>query len=180
MDEAFLTLLEQKDFEYITVKEICAAAGVNRSTFYLHYETVGDLLAESVQHMYGQFLAHMEKDSQAMIKRLRTCPKEELYLLASEYLVPYLNYVAENRRLFSTALEKAGTLQLEDAYGSLMRHVFTLILDRFGVPEADRGYMMAFFVQGVMAVVGEWLRDGCKDSVEHVAAVIQRCVPVPE
>ena len=45
MDEAFLSLLEKKDFEYITVKEICAAAGVNLSTFYLHYETLGDLLA---------------------------------------------------------------------------------------------------------------------------------------
>lgn len=29
MDEAFLKVLEKKDFAYITVKEICAAAGVN-------------------------------------------------------------------------------------------------------------------------------------------------------
>ena len=41
MDEAFLELIEKKDFAYITVKEICEKAGVNRSTFYLHYETVG-------------------------------------------------------------------------------------------------------------------------------------------
>ena len=27
MDEAFLTLLAKKDFEYITVKEICEVAG---------------------------------------------------------------------------------------------------------------------------------------------------------
>lgn len=44
MDKAFLELLEKKDFEFITVKEICAKAEVNRSTFYLHYETIGDLL----------------------------------------------------------------------------------------------------------------------------------------
>ena len=43
MDEAFLTLLAKKNFEYITVKEICEVAGVNRSTFYLHYETMSDL-----------------------------------------------------------------------------------------------------------------------------------------
>ena len=42
MGEAFLTLLAKKDFEYITVKEICEAAGVNRSTFYLHYETLSN------------------------------------------------------------------------------------------------------------------------------------------
>ena len=33
MDEALIALLEKKDFEYITVKEICDKAGVNRSTF---------------------------------------------------------------------------------------------------------------------------------------------------
>ena len=33
MDKAFLELLEKKDFAFITVKEICKSAGVNRSTF---------------------------------------------------------------------------------------------------------------------------------------------------
>jgi hypothetical protein len=40
MDLALISLLKKKPFEYITVTEICKAAGVNRSTFYLHYETV--------------------------------------------------------------------------------------------------------------------------------------------
>lgn len=55
MDEAFLSILEKKDLEYITVKEICTAAGVNRSTFYLHYETINDLLEESAQHIKDSF-----------------------------------------------------------------------------------------------------------------------------
>ena len=45
MDKALIELLEKKDFEYITIKEICQAAGVNRSTFYLHYEN-GVLFSE--------------------------------------------------------------------------------------------------------------------------------------
>ena len=44
MDEALLFLLEKKDFEFISVKEVCDKAGVNRSTFYLHYENMDDLL----------------------------------------------------------------------------------------------------------------------------------------
>ena len=52
MDKAFLALLEEKDFEYITVKELCKRADVNRSTFYLHYENMTDLLAESIEYMY--------------------------------------------------------------------------------------------------------------------------------
>ena len=49
MDEALLSILEKKDFEYITIKEICDAAGVNRSTFYLHYENTYDLLQEATK-----------------------------------------------------------------------------------------------------------------------------------
>lgn len=49
MDAALMSLLEKKDFEYITVKEVCAEAGVNRSTFYLHYENTRDLLEESIR-----------------------------------------------------------------------------------------------------------------------------------
>ncbi len=63
MDEAFLKLLETKDFTYITVKEICEAAGVNRSTFYLYYETINDLLSESVDHMTAQFRSYMQDDT---------------------------------------------------------------------------------------------------------------------
>jgi AcrR family transcriptional regulator len=44
MDEALLILLERKDFAFISVKEICDKAGVNRSTFYLHYENMDDLM----------------------------------------------------------------------------------------------------------------------------------------
>ena len=40
MVEALLLLLEKKEYDVITVKEICKKAGVNRSTFYLHYNSV--------------------------------------------------------------------------------------------------------------------------------------------
>ena len=74
MDDAFLELLERKDFAYITVKEICAAAGVNRSTFYLHYENVGDLLDESVERINRQFLDYMKQDADVFTQKMRSCP----------------------------------------------------------------------------------------------------------
>lgn len=179
MDDAFLALLEKKDFAYITVKEICAAAGVNRSTFYLHYETLGDLLAETVERMNAQFKDYMGKDPEDIVGRLRTCPREELYLVTPEYLVPYLSYVKENQRLFSTALAKAGTLGLDAFYQAMAHHVFAPILDRLGVAQKDRPYLMAFYVHGLMAIIEQWLADGCGDSIEHVVAVIEACVQVP-
>ena len=38
MNQALLTLLEKKDIEFISITELTKKAGVNRTTFYLHYE----------------------------------------------------------------------------------------------------------------------------------------------
>lgn len=180
MDQAFLELLEKKDFSYITVKEICAKAGVNRSTFYLHYETVEDLLSESVEYMNEQFLSHMKQDTEVFMTRIKECPVEQLYLITPKYLKPYLSYIQEHKRIFYTAITKASTLRLDDSYNRMFQHVFTPILDRYQVPVEDRRYMMAFYIQGMMAIITEWLKDDCKDSMEHIMAVIQQCVTQPQ
>ena len=176
MDVAFLTLLEKKDFAYITVKEICEAAGVNRSTFYLHYETMADLLSESVSHMNEQFLTYMKKDSQTFVTKLRDCPLDELYLITPEYLTPYLGYIEQHKRLFRTATENAAVLGMDKSYDRMFRHVFTPILDRYGIPQQDRRYIMVFYIQGLMAIISEWLRNDCADSIAYVVDMIQRCV----
>lgn len=168
MDEAFLALLEKKDFAYITVKEICEAAGVNRSTFYLHYETMADLLEESV--------SHMKKDTDAFVTKMRDCPLDELYLITPEYLTPYLGYIEQNKQLFRTATENAAVLGMDKSYERMFRHVFTPILDRYGIPHQDRPYLMAFYIQGLMAIISEWLKNDCNDSIANVVNVIQQCV----
>lgn len=55
MDEALISLLSEKDFQYVTIKEICERAAVNRSTFYLHYENIGDLLMETIEFINEKF-----------------------------------------------------------------------------------------------------------------------------
>lgn len=55
MNDSLLYLLEKKDFEFITVKDICSLANVNRSTFYLHYENTYDLLEEVITNATNSF-----------------------------------------------------------------------------------------------------------------------------
>ena len=54
--------------------------------------------------------------------------------------------------------------------------VFTPILERFQVPLQDRQYIMAFYIRGLMAIITEWIKQGCTDSVEHIISVISQCV----
>lgn len=176
MDEAFLELIEKKDFDYITVKEICEKASVNRSTFYLHYETVSDLLAESAQHIVNQFVECMPYDTVELLEKLQSRPLAELYLVTPEYPEPYLTYIKEHRRIFCATLEHAATLRMDDAYTDLNRHVLTPILNRFRVPVSTHKYMMAFYISGLMAIISEWIKEDCSDSNEHIIQVIQQCI----
>ena len=88
MDEALITLLEKKDFEYITIKEICDTAEVNRSTFYLHYENTSDLLKETTRYIIDKHLAYYETDKTRIALQFETCKREELLFITDEYLVP--------------------------------------------------------------------------------------------
>jgi AcrR family transcriptional regulator len=180
MDQAFLDLLDQKDFAYITVKEICEKAGVNRSTFYLHYETVNDLLTESIAYMNQQFLSYMSMDSDGMIAKISTCPKEQLYLIAPKYLAPYLSWIAEHRKLFKTALAHPECLHLDDTYAKMFQHVFVPILMRFNIPEQQRSYMMSFYINGLMGIISAWLKKDCQDSIDSLTSVIERCIMTEE
>lgn len=176
MDEAFLRLIEEKDLEFITVKEICNKAGVNRSTFYLHYETIDDLLSESLEYMNGHFLDFMGQKDSAFIERISQCQKEELYLVTPKYLEKYLEYVKSNRHLFENAVKRPQVLRLDESYEKMFRFVFTPILERCQVPEENRRYLMAFYIHGIMAIITEWLKSNCEDSVEQIMSIIQKCV----
>lgn len=179
MDETFLQILEKKDYEYITVKEICSLAGVNRSTFYLHYETINDLLEETVESIFQQFTDHMEMNTNRFIEKINTCAKEELYLITPEYLIPYLKFIQENQNIFHIAFLKTKVLTMDEAYKSMMKYVLHPILDRYSVPEKERDYVMQFYVNGIMGIIKVWLQCGCEDSVEYIEKMIESCVMKP-
>lgn len=176
MDEAFIGLLTEKDFQYITVKEICQRAGVHRSTFYLHYETMGDLLNESLQYLNKIFQDQFEGGPADIGSRIREGGQEKLYLVTPEYLTPYLQFIKEHKMLFQTVVSQSGVFGLDEIYASMFQHVFNPILERFHVPEEQRRYMMVFYIHGLMAVISEWLKNGCKEPVEQMIQTIERCV----
>ena len=70
MDLALISLLKKKPFEYITVSEICEGAGVNRSTFYLHYETIGDLLEETARYLLNEFSSYYDINSAEFVQNI--------------------------------------------------------------------------------------------------------------
>lgn len=178
MDKAFLDLLMKKNFEYISVKEICQNAGVNRSTFYLHYETIGDLLEESVQYIIDKFLGYFPKESESIAKNIHNASLNELYLITPEYLKPYLTFVKDNKKLFLTYINNPTTFNNDKNYEKMFTHILEPIHERFNIPKSQQKYISAFYMEGLVAIIKEWIKNNCKDSMEDIIEIMKRVTPI--
>ena len=176
MDEALIALLEEKDLEYITVKEICHQAGVNRSTFYLHYETISDLVNETMEMINQRFLSYFPQQEEEVLDNMDSRKLEDLVLVTRQYLLPYLHFIRDNKKVYRAAFRNPSSMQAHTRYGELKRHILGPILERFDIPSAHQPYYMAYYVEGIIAIVKEWLRQDCADEVEMIADIIESCV----
>ena len=153
MNESLIALLEKKDLEYITVKEICHQAGVNRSTFYLHYETIADLVNETLEMINQRFLSYFPQQEEEVLENMGTREREDLVLVTREYLLPYLRFIRDNKKVYWAAFRNPGSMQAHTRYGELKQHILSPILERFDIPAAHRPYYMAYYVEGIIAIV---------------------------
>jgi len=176
MDLSLISLLKKKPFDYITVSEICKAAGVNRSTFYLHYENIGELLNETARYLLDDFLTYFTADTKAAIFHLEERSLDELIFIGDKYLVPYLTYIKNNKEVFQTALSYNKVLGFEEVYKRMFEKIFNPILDRFRYPPDIRQYVMMYYLNGISAITGEWLKNGCEKSVKEISEIITICV----
>ena len=175
-DKALLSLLEKKPFEYITISEICEDAGVNRSTFYLHYENTADLLKEATTYVLDNFASYFSVDMESIASKYENCDLQELNFINEKYLHPYLSFIKENQRLFAAVLSQPTTFDSKAIFQRLFDDVFHPILDRFHYPRDEQHYVMMFYLNGITAIIKEWLKDACSKNIEDISSVIHYCI----
>lgn len=56
--KVFTELLKKEKFEKITVSRICELCQINRSSFYLHYKDVYDLI-DKIEYDMSSYFAHI-------------------------------------------------------------------------------------------------------------------------
>ena len=176
MDIALISLMKKKPFAYITVSEICKAAGVNRSTFYLHYETISDLLSETSRYLLDEFLGYFTADAKTAVENLNKRNLADLVFTDEKYITPYLTYIQDHKEVFCTALLHMGTLGLEDVYRRMFENIFKPILGRFEFPADTHQYVIMYYLNGIHAIILEWLRNGCDKSIREITEIISICI----
>lgn len=175
-DEALIDLLETKEVEYITIKEICVKAKVNRSTFYLHYESINDLLCETIDYVNKKFINYFDEKTEDFIEKIKNSPIDDLYLLESKYLIPYLSFVKDNKNVFKASIKNPVSTMALNKYNRLKKYIINPILDRYSVPLNERNYILSFYISGIIAIIKEWVKLDCAEDIDNIVNIILKCV----
>ena len=172
MNDALITLLETKEFEYISIKEICHIANVNRSTFYLHYSNMNDLLEETIKSLNLSFNSHFKsKENESTIISKENI--EDLLLINDDHLIPYLNFIKENKNIYKVLKTYPQLFNANKTYDQMFRKLFVPIMNRFGLDEKWHKYLMDFYISGLTSIVLDWVYDDCKIPVQEVSDFIK-------
>ncbi len=167
MDEALLILLEQKEYDFISVKEICNTAGVNRSTFYLHYESIDDLLEETINYASKKFMEKLNQIDN----------KSDIYntvLTREKYLKPYLEFIKENKKLYKLMHDKPQLFKINSTTNRLYENLFDVALTRFKVKDEEKEFIFSFYTEGVLGIIKTWLKNDCKEDIDFIINIIER------
>ena len=157
--DAFLQLLRQKPVERITVKEVCALAQINRSTFYRQYKDCFDLMEQLEQRgleLLEELLQATQAQGTAATMTSLLCALRDndslLGIMARQNQDEQFLYAMVGRcfRYMNTRQENMAT----------------------AVNETQQNMRNAFLAAGVGGIIQYWLRSGMQTEPGQVAAVI--------
>ena len=129
-------LLKEKTIKEITVKELVEEVDINRSTFYLHYTDIYDLLEQTENDLKNEILEIVNNDQRLRMEE--TMPYiTELFGFIADNREPYLEQLDERTLESINGFCIAGCIGLiiswmkhdfEDTPESMARMTYTLVL----------------------------------------------------
>ena len=171
MNQALLELLGKKDIEFITVTEVAKRAGVNRSTFYLHYDSVYDLLEETIENLNKEFVNSFPIHEFVEIKS-----QDNAFLIKEEFLVPYLEFCKSHNRVLKLIYQKPLLFKNKIVYKNMYDKIFYPAISQFLNDENEKIYNLEFFTQGVAGIVRKWIELDCVTDIKDLVTIIENCV----
>ena len=141
---AFLQLLNQKNFETITVQEIIDLADVGRSTFYSHYESKELLLDELCRYLFHHLFEREEN------------------ITTEAYLAHIFSHFKKNQDHVSSLLLSKNDYFLRQLQKELEHHVYPMVADDLqgAYPTIPSSYLKHFVVTNFIETLTWWLREG--------------------
>ncbi len=151
-------LMNTKPFHKISVGEICAQCGMNRKSFYYHFQDKYDLLNWVFYSEFMQLLGPDEPD--------------DLW----RYLYRMCDYFSQNKTFYVKAFAIEGQNAFTDTFNETLESIMSAYLQQDIKDEAFRDFYCHFYGDAFRCAVVRWLKDPAPLDTESFVALFRRIV----
>jgi len=93
-------------------------------------------------------------------------------------LIPYLEFVKENKKVFLAAIEQPNVLKTQEISKYLYDKLLEPILAKYNIPQNERAYRIACYLNGIWAIIAKWIKSDCKDEINFIVRIIMESIGV--
>lgn len=150
--DACITLLEERPYDKISVKDIVELCGINRNTFYYHFEDLPSLIREMLQDEAKRII-----DEYDATGSMREC------------LESVMRFAMENRRaamhLYNSANREAFERNLMDISQNLISRFINKLCEGQPISDEDKRLIIEAYKWESVGMVICWLSGGMKEDL---------------
>ncbi|MDE6945168.1 TetR/AcrR family transcriptional regulator C-terminal domain-containing protein [Bacteroides congonensis] len=159
----FEDMICEMDYEQISIKELAQRARINRKTFYLHYNTLDDLLREIQNEMAQNFIKRTQglerpRDMDKITREFFLC-SEELGKLG-ERITCSGNYKYISRKITNDIMNQ--TWKTDSQSSSVNPYIQNVV--------------MTYVAQSTLEIYKQWIADGKKIPIEDIINIATQLI----
>ena len=156
-------LMQKKSIKEITVKELVDEVDINRSTFYLHYSDIYQML-ESIENEIAQAIEEY--------------PLNLVQYGSSYPLIEHIFTILDNNKDICIALMGSnGDMGFVSRMEKMIAEtVLRQLSGKFAADNRDVEYVYAFCLNGCVGMIKAWLSSENQESTKHMAELTHRMI----
>lgn len=159
LKKGLAALMKEKSVNQITVKELVEEVDINRSTFYLHFKDIQDLLREIEENMEAQIKRAIEEHP------IVSGNENAFYFIEDMFRV-----LDEEREISKALIGPNGDMGFIHRIERIIKENSRGTLEKmFSGKKEDLKYFYAFCLSGCLGLVKVWLNEGEEKSPEEMA-----------
>ena len=160
LTQALTQLLQEKQINEITVKELTDLADMNRGTFYLYYKDMFDMLEKIEDGMF-----------EALDAIVSLHEHDDVSQQTKPILLDLFRFIQDNQEMCRVLLSPHGDMNFLHRLNEVVREkclkAWPDIRKEKG--EADFDYHYSFVVFGCAGIIRAWVNRNCPESAEKMA-----------
>lgn len=162
IQEKFIYLCTKFPAQEVTVKMLCHAAELTRSTFYTYYKSTNDLMLEIETEMLEMIQSHYDSmfDITCIYDSYNSNDDAFLFKKTRQKLGLLYALIHKNRDRFLVLVKNNLNSSFMSKYGEILTlHVYDVVR-YFGYDYDEHDYAVSFLVGGIQRSLLDWLDKG--------------------